>query len=376
MKKSLLILTAAATIVACSKNDTFNDIDTFEAPIGFSKVYIEKGTKAFQYGAYDMTNFETEGNTFAVFGYKTASGTTSKVFGERTGETEGVVVTFGTDWAYTPLRYWDKAATEYNFYAYAPSSDMFTGTVALTANDATTFSITGFQQNTTQPTMIDLMTDLESKASVTNSTTKKIGENDVEFTFKHILSNINILMAVSADLKSDSVNNPVTVDSVEIGAIKMDGTYAYATNKYAWTLASSATAQTFKAQLNSNNVVFDSNELKAISAEITGGGTLPSSVVGTDSVPLLTDLLFVPQALTADEYVIKVKYRIKDEIFHKTISLSSFTKKVNNVDTSLDTWEPGYKYNYVLIIGPTPIYFDVADITGWTDGGTYQYTID
>jgi hypothetical protein len=277
MKKSVFIIAVAALIVGCANNDVKKDIVENDVPIGFSKTYIEKGTKAFQYGAYDMTNFETEGNTFAVFGYKTAKGATSKVFGERSGETEGVVVTFGTDWAYTPLRYWDKAASEYNFYAYAPSSDKFTGTVTLAGNSSDSLKITGFQQNTTQPTMIDLMTDLESKASVTSSTTKRIGENDVEFTFKHILSNINFFMAVSADLKSDSVNNPVTVDSVEIGAIKMDGSYSYdkSSTVYKWTLANTPTKQTFKATVTSN-AVFASNKLKAN----TDGGTLPAGAVG------------------------------------------------------------------------------------------------
>lgn len=374
MKKSYLMIAAAALLVSCYQNDKLTE-DSAPQLIGFSKVYIEKGTKAFQTGAYDMTNFETEGNTFAVFGYKKASNVESKVFGERTGEEQGVVVTFGTDWSYTPLRYWDKAASNYYFYAYAPSSDKFTGTVALDSNSSEAFSITGFKQSTSQPAMIDLMTDLTSRANVTSSTNKAIGENDVEFTFKHILSNINVLMAVSADLKADSAKNPVIVDSVEIGSIKMDGSYAFSSG-YKWTLADNSTKQTFEAELNSNNVVFNSNQLKAHAAAITGGGTLPAGSVGLDSVPQLTDLLFVPQALTANEYVIKVKYHIANEVFHKTISLSSFTKKVEDTDTTLDTWEPGYKYNYVLIIGPTPIYFDVTGITDWADGGTYTYTID
>lgn len=368
------MIAAAALLVSCYQNDKLTE-ESEPQLIGFSKVYIEKGTKAFQTGAYDMTNFETEGNTFAVFGYKRASNVESKVFGERTGEEQGVVVTYGTDWSYTPLRYWDKAASNYYFYAYAPSSDKFTGTVALASNSSEAFSITGFKQSTSQPAMIDLMTDLTSKANVTSSTNKAIGENDVEFTFKHILSNINVLMAVSADLKADSAKNPVIVDSVEIGSIKMDGSYAFSSG-YKWTLADNSTKQTFEAELNSNNVVFNSNQLKAHAAAITGGGTLPAGSVGLDSVPQLTDLLFVPQTLTANEYVIKVKYHIANEVFHKTISLSSFTKKVENIDTTLDTWEPGYKYNYVLIIGPTPIYFDVAGITDWADGGTYTYTID
>ena len=377
MKKSLFIIAAAALVVGCASKEVKNDIAP--TPIGFTKVYIENGTRAFQTGAYTTTNFETEGNTFAVYGFKTTSSqTNARVFNNVTVTyTSGLTTStngYGaaTDWAYSPLVYWDKTATAYNFYAYAPDDSKFTGTAAFTTdNDPTTFSISGFQQATTQGDMIDLMTDMSSKGGTNSVTGNSIGTNDVEFTFTHILSNINILMAVSADLKSDSVDNPVTVDSIEIGAIKMDGTYSY-DNGYKWTLANSPTEQTFEATVT-NNAVFASNELKANSNSISSGGTLPAGSVGLDSVPSLTDLLFVPQALTADEYKIWIKYQIDEEIFHKTISLSDFT---NNQDASLSTWQPGYKYNYVLIIGPTPILFDIEAINDWGDGGTYTYTVE
>lgn len=373
MKKSIFILAATTLLIGCASNEIKNDLEGNDAPINFTKTYIEKGTKAFQYGAYDMSNFKTEGNTFAVFGFKTVAGKQSQVFGERQGEDEGVVVTYGTDWTYSPLRYWDKTATKYDFYAYAPSSDKFTGTVALSSNSANAFSITGFKQGTTQAQLIDLMTDLTSKQgdnSVTQSSTKKIGQNDVEFTFSHILSNINVLMAISPELKSDSVLNPVMIDSVEISSIKMDGDYSYVTNAYKWTLAGNSTEATFKATIG-DSVVFDPNVLKANTATYSGG-TLPAASVGIQDVPGLTDLLFVPQALAENDYKIWIKYHIANQVYYSTVYLSDF-KKENN---SLETWVPGYKYNYVLIIGPTPVLFDVADINDWGEGGTYTYTIE
>ena len=84
--------------------------------------------------------------------------------------------------------------------------------------------------------------------------------------------------------------------------------------------------------------------------------------------------MFVPQDVDAS-YAITVQYKIANEVFDKTILLSEFKKKVNNVDTPLSTWEPGNLYNYVLTIGPTPILFDIKEISGWGDGGTYTYVI-
>ena len=358
MRKSFLLLATAAIVVSCSNTDSFKE--TNEVPIGFTKVYIEKGTKAFTTGAYTTANFETEGNTFGVFGYKqTKTQTDAKVFDNQKVEYKsGLSTSQGynatTDWAYTPIKYWDKSANEYNFYAYAPHDGNFTGTAALTSQSEDAFSITGFEQAHTQPAMIDLMTDLSSKKTVSGTS---IGSNDVAFVFNHILSNINFEMALSATLKADSVDNPVTVVSVSLDSIKMDGDYKYATNKYAWTLKGSSSIASF-AGTQTNGNVFKSDSLKASDVKFT-------------PVPALTDLLFVPQAVDT-KYNVKIQYKIKDEVYDKTIKLSDFKKNSN----SLGTWEPGYKYTYQIIIGPSPILFDLSSISDWGDGGIYSYTIE
>lgn len=365
MKKSLFILVAAAGIVACSQNDMINVAEEIDAPIGFTKVYVEKSTKAFTTGAYTTANFETEGNTFAVYGFKTtATQTNARVFdGKVVTYQSGLTVStngYGstTDWAYSPLVYWDKTATEYNFYAYAPDASKFTGTVAFsTDNDPTSFSISGFNQATSQPAMIDLMTDLTSKSGTNKVQGNAIGTNDVAFTFGHILSNINVQMAVSPALKADNTNNPVSVVSISLGAIKMDGTYAYASSSFAWTLASTPNTASF-AGTQTSGYVFASDALKASDVEFT-------------AVPAMTDLLFVPQTVDA-AYQFTIRYKIKDEVFDKTIALSEFK---NTSNAGLATWAPGYKYTYNIVIGPDPILFDIAAVSGWADGGIYTYTI-
>lgn len=379
MKKSLFLVATAALVISCANNDIRNEIVESEVPIGFTKVYIEKGTKAITTGAYTTANFETLGNTFGVFAFKqTASQTDYSIFGTTT--TDGVttindveveyknglstdIYEGATDWAYSPLKYWDKTATEYNFFAYAPHQSDFTGTAAITGSKSAgfSFSITGFEQATTQASMIDLMTDMTSQKSVTNSTTKKIGENDVAFTFGHILSNINVEMAVSPALKLDNTANPVTVVSVSLGDIKMDGTYNYSTSASAWTLSEEPNEVAFAGTQTSGNV-FASDALKAVDATADDGGFT--------AVPAMTDLLFVPQSVDAD-YAITIQYKIGVEVFDKTIKLSEF----KNGDNSLATWASGYKYTYRIVIGPNPILFDIAAVSDWGNGGVFTYII-
>jgi len=356
MKKSFLLLIAAALLAACSSNEM--TVELKEKPIGFSRVYIDKSTKAIRKGPYTTDNFGYVGNTFGVIGYKTtATQTNAKVFNdvkvEYQTDLDASIYGADTDWAYSPLVYWDKTATKYSFFAYAPHSGDFTGTVALGGNDATTFSITGFKQATTVADQIDLMTDLTNQ----NNVTANIGTNDVKFTFGHILSNINVTMAVSAALKADETDNPVSVETVTLGTITMDGSYAYdsGASAYKWTLStSSPTTQLFSATQSSGNV-FASKALTATPA----------------AVPGLTGMLMIPQAVNAN-YEIYVKYKINTEVFERTIKLSDFKKS----GTSLGTWDPGYKYTYNIVIGPTPILFDIIGVSDWGDGGVYTYTIE
>ncbi len=355
MKKSFLLLIAAALLAACSSNEM--TVELKEKPIGFSRVYIDKSTKAIRKGPYTTDNFGYVGNTFGVIGYKTtATQTNAKVFNDVKVEYQsGLSAPFATsDWAYSPLVYWDKTATQYSFFAYAPHSGDFTGTVALGSNDATTFSITGFKQAVTVNDHIDLMTDLTNQNNVTGA---NIGDNDVGFTFGHILSNINVTMAVSDALKADETDNPVSVETVTLGTITMDGSYAYdsGASAYKWTLSTpSPTTADFSATKSSGNV-FASGVLTATPALVPG----------------LTDMLMIPQT-GVGAFQIYVKYKIKNEVFERTIALSAFKKS----GTSLGTWDPGYRYTYKIVIGPTPILFDIETVSDWGDGGVYTYTIE
>lgn len=367
MKKYIFLIATAAIVASCSKTDNFKE--TGELPIDFTDVQIEKSTKA---PFTDVASLQA--SSFGVYGSKTVSGTTTKVFGQLAAEAnKGVQVSYNSTtskWAYSPLRYWDKGASAYHFYAYAPyNADNILGNVTWSESTANSFSISGFQQSHTQSDMIDILTDLTHQANVTTL------QNTVDFSFSHILSNINFYMAVSPDLKADETNNPVSVNSISIGAVKMDGSYSYVSSAYTWTLASNSTTATFNAE-QSNSKVFAARALKAMTN--TTGNTLAAAQISEDptEVPGLTSLLFVPQTLPTDtKYVVTIEYMIANETFNKTIDLNDFKKTVSNSDVYTSQWISGYQYNYILVIGPTPIEFGVHEIGGWADTDTYYYTI-
>lgn len=387
--KKLLFLAAIAALVACSDTDNYKEVE--EVAIDFTDVQIENSTKA---SYTDVASLQSDARGFGVFGAKTKQdNTVEKVFGKSTAESNGGAqvtytsnaITTGTNttthWTYSPKRYWDKGAKSYQFYAYAPYNVSTTvnnettyllGTVAWDETEgANGFSITGFKQKTTVTEMVDILTDLTNQ---TNNTSKT---NNVNFSFSHILSNINFYMAVSPEMKADETDNPVSVNSISLGAVKMDGTYAYVTSAYTWTLAGTPTTATFNATQTSSKVFA---ERALLAREDTNTSSLESSQIGEPTVvPGLNDLLFIPQALpttSGTEYVVEIEYMIGTETFNRTIKLNEFFKMDGNNTVYSTQWESGVKYNYILVIGLTPIEFDVTGIGDWARTDTYEYVIE
>lgn len=124
MKKIYLSLIAVAGLfIACNESDILVDYDTTEPTpdqaIAFESFH-QSATRAENNGADYGWAFFDHHTTFEVWGYKNTSET--EVF-------ERDVVTVTSDGAatpnytytYSPLRYWDKAALMYEYYAAAPS---------------------------------------------------------------------------------------------------------------------------------------------------------------------------------------------------------------------------------------------------------------
>lgn len=357
----------ALALGACSESAVRTEIEEEETVLGFQAGFVDHSTKA----VYTTESLLSSTESMGVFGYKTTSSVSNyPVFEEQEVTNNGSGV-----WSYSPLKYWDKMASSYSFYAYIPYS--INQCVSMASNSADAFKITGFSQLTSVEDQIDILTDLTTRSNVTGT---EIGQK-VEFTFHHILTNVNFRMAVSKELKSDT-DNPVKVVSVKLWngqnleGIEMKGDYSVSNGAGVWTLSENKTYAEFSATQTSG-VVFGSDVLCSAVDE--------NEKAQSDPVPGLTGMLMIPQTLPAkpaDEseedksYRLTVVYTIgTDENiqeYTKTIPLSDF----KNGDTAASAWGADCMYNYILVIGPSPIQFGISQVAGWDNGGTFVYTID
>ena len=128
MKKIYLLLIAVAAIfTACEKNEVLVDAQSEAAPkaIAFES-FSQAATRATENNTADYTwAFFNHHVTFEVYGYKNTSA--DPVFNDDvvTVTSDGAATPTYT-YTYSPLRYWDKAATSYQYYAAAPSADDWT----------------------------------------------------------------------------------------------------------------------------------------------------------------------------------------------------------------------------------------------------------
>lgn len=229
MKKQYFMMAIAATMfAACSQNEIVDEVvESTPKAIGFT-TYAEGQTRAENStGSYTWA-LENHHKTFKVWGYKNVSET--KVF-------DNQLVEYSTSWGYTPLRYWDKAATDYEFYAAAPAKDKAGNDLGWALNQNTSahnddfftlvnFGLKGVNLSTNTDvdrkdswigtSDIDLM--IADKKNVLN---KKFTTDPVEFQFNHILSRLNVTLYKDAVLKDEDV----TLKSIVVKGLNATGNF-------------------------------------------------------------------------------------------------------------------------------------------------------
>ena len=300
MKKSYLMIAAAATLfAACSSNDTFKEVTTPDAEIGFSTL-AAKQTRAENSTQNNTDNLEGYNTTFKVWGYKNVyvnanpNNTDEYVFGHVVGTSTtypGTVVRYvGTKWVYSPLRFWDKSANYYKFFAAAParmawewddtndklSLDDFAIKGENRVTDGTgALGVLTYTSNTSAPKAL-LMSDIDDEdlmISTDITDWKKYDGTDVNLQFNHILSRLNIGFRKATDLddyivklntieihnlvKQASFNENTTLTKLNAGIY---GSYADTEDPTQDDLLIKGTAARWTAA--STPVRFTSNEMK------------------------------------------------------------------------------------------------------------------
>jgi hypothetical protein len=238
MKKSYLMIAAAAAVfAACSTNDNFKVIDNEGPAISFS-TYAQKATRAENSNSSYTLDLKDHHLTFKVWGYKNTE--EKAVFN---GDSVGYN-TATNKWSYLFNRYWDKTATTYEFYAFAPEDAPFTfnGVSTIPTQKDGYFTITSAYnkagenvspKNSGDPvvvwkdnasTDVDLLIADTCRLSGSALTTAQASE--VTLNFIHILSRLNITVKTISDLDPTvSTKDSLCVDSIIISNFYHSGTF-------------------------------------------------------------------------------------------------------------------------------------------------------
>lgn len=228
MKKNYLMMAmAAAMLASCAQTGVIEDVDFEETPqaIGFN-TFADKQVRATENSDVDYTwIMENHHETFHVWGYKNTAA--DPVFAN-------VEVSHsGSAWEYTGIRFWDKAATDYYFYACAPvASFAFSGTqengkftVGSTGSDYVVNAVNISPKTSIDPQASwkgesenDLMIAAPCHLSGASLTTAYT--SGVQLNFIHILSRLNIVINKKV---SDDYN--IVVNKITVGNMLYKGTF-------------------------------------------------------------------------------------------------------------------------------------------------------
>ena len=230
MKKNYFMLAATTMMLAaCAQTDVVNEIATEETPqaIGF-ETFANKVTRAENSSAAYSWELEKHHSSFNVWGGKQLKdGTLIPVYATTN---PGTVRHDGTNWHADPIKYWDKAAEKYVFFAAAPANAGWVADVK-TANDFSTgyvtlsnFELKGTnlsEKNATSVPVhnwkddkdVDLLISENTPVGRSHYTTD--GNTNVHLNFSHILSRLNVIVCKHADVVGDVAVTELVVDMLK-----------------------------------------------------------------------------------------------------------------------------------------------------------------
>lgn len=214
MKKNYFMLAAtAALFAACAETDLIDEVSVQEVPqaIGF-ETFVDKATRV----ASATFELSSHHDLYYVWGYKNTS--SDLVFSAE--EVTSSNNSYGND-----LKYWDKSATAYYFYATAPSAFTFVAnggqnnsyfTLSDVALKGTNFTTT--LSETANPVLKKENGDIDYMIADTDVPTNGNALFEyVNFNFKHILSRLNVTI-------KNSTNANIVLNSITVYGLKTTAT--------------------------------------------------------------------------------------------------------------------------------------------------------
>ena len=374
MKKSYLMIAAAATLfAACASNDSFKEIDTQDSPIAF-ETFAGKQTKAENSGMTTTTVLSGHHESFKVWGAKNAT-THQAVYA---AATPGTVTYSSSAWAASPLKFWDKTATNYYFFAAAPSSpswafaftsanDMSDGTITLAdytltgVNVCTAASTTATASwKTNGGADLDLM--IASPCTVARTAYNKAAPDKVTLNFNHILSRLNVLVKKGTTIQ----NSVVSLTELKIYNMKNKGSFNEKPQNLTSAQLSAGTIARWATPTVDGTYVPNAIALTATTKD-DGVTTTAQYVLETLIMPQNATYQDIDASGSSDETeaYVYLKYTIDGEEFYGYYNLAAAFGATSSSTTV--PFNEGWQNNLTITINPAVIEFD-ANVFDW---GTY-----
>lgn len=371
MKKNVYFIAAAALVfAACSDKDFRNDINEPQPQnaINFES-YTGKLTRAENSTAiYDLTFFNHH-ESFRVWSYKNTEATDPVFNGDTVTVTEKTAGQYL--YTYSPLRYWDKAATTYQFYAAAPANGNWNFiptsiTSASTQNlgyFTTTSVLVGTNlalvPNTTLKNSFKDSTDVDKMIAAPCKVEKNYFSNPVNLNFIHILSKFNVSLKKDTLLK----NQIVTLKKFEVKLLNDKGTFTEGYTVYA------------DSAVGNNNRWADEqvNALIYASTDSFVVDTIPYYIVESLVIPQDAEYELVKLDGTTNEEkpYFEIEYTIWDgkdyhdaETFKATYNLANSFGMNGHTDSTKIKFNEGWQNTLNITLQPDVIEF-TADVAEW-----------
>lgn len=381
MKKVIILAAVVIASVACSR--TYDVVPASDQTIGFGS-WTGYLTKAISDPRVAGTNTFGVGDSFAVYGYKSATDDSGKavVFDAGSGKDVEVEMTVAGDpgtWTYSPLRYWDRGYDKYTFFAVSPSSVGTAATVDPETGEITSASIV-FAGNNNDILVADKETVLKAAYGT-----------QVVLDFNHVASLVDFKVAKAPNLHEATV----TVTAFQLGNIQTTGVMtvsdAYNATVYGGTAGPVVTwSSTATGTYNTTSGV-TSVTLPQVIAEDTDF-PVPAEPADGKSTMLINNLVVKPQTFTApadptvttdataQKLTITYTIAVTDgdtNTYTSTLWLSDFdiVNDTDQEDTKVASWDTGKHYTFYITLDSTPIVFG-ATVNDWTTGVGYNYLLN
>ena len=335
MKRYIIFAAVAIVAMSCSRTYDVNPVGEGK-PIGFGS-WAENLTRARTQGSSTFA----DGDDFAVYGYSLSGSDKTTVF-------DDIDVNYdGSDWTYSPARYWNQSTDSYTFYGVSPTAVGTAATVNPETGVIASASIT-FAGNDNDILVADEKTVAKADYG-----------NEVAMVFNHIASLVDFKVKKHSEL-GDAV---LAITSFSL--TNMDNTGTFAVDTYTSTHPDVVWTASTHTGTYSNT------------SGVTSVATLPTAV-GTTGDFLINNLVAMPQTFRTDSNIqtVNIEYTLDGQAFNKTFNLKLFDNAddKDNEDTIIGGWEAGKHYIFIITINANKISFS-ATATDWgeTDTTGYNY---